>query len=354
MTEYGRLDGYVDDIVDFSLRTVYAYREQANGGGMALEYPCAACGMHISRYNYCSGECVRASVVVTDIRRMLDGVVEDPVTHCWTWVGALSNGYPVFTVNGKTAMTRRFAAKALLGIDYGTGSPAIKLYVVCQNKVCVRPDHIIWDSADVPADRQFAFARKYGIQNRSYEAGEARRRLTAAAPPDPRAGFVACRRCNEIHAEKLKYCMSAATRARKIQDFYDVTDFRSDGHWIWGGRVSATENPFGVLPINGHPVPATRVALAFFGDGTFTLDSSKVVKRTCDESMCVAPDHLELVERGSWNKRVLSDEDRRELAGERRSLGTSYAALARDYGISAMTARKIVQQEGRELVGSVR
>lgn len=82
----------------------------------------------------------------------------DKTGSCWEWRGAVSgNGYPCFKINGR----QHNAMRAAWYVVYGEMPPRhIHVCHHCDNRRCVRPDHLFLGTAKDNAQDMIAKGRK--------------------------------------------------------------------------------------------------------------------------------------------------------------------------------------------------
>lgn len=117
--------------------------------------PCANCGggfvPHRRRKRYCSLYCVRQRKSYTDTaesirERFFANVAKGD--GCWEWTGSMhlddaTKGYGTFFVRGHTAKAHRVSWELHFGaIPKGEGHHGICVLHKCDNRKCVRPDHL--------------------------------------------------------------------------------------------------------------------------------------------------------------------------------------------------------------------
>lgn len=64
--------------------------------------------------------------------------IPEPMSGCWLWTGALSCGYGVIGVNGRSMRAHRWSYER----DKGPIPPELEIDHLCRVKCCVNPDHL--------------------------------------------------------------------------------------------------------------------------------------------------------------------------------------------------------------------
>ena len=106
------------------------------------------------------------------------------------------------------------------------------------------------------------------------------------------------------------------------------------GHWYWSGSV--TQNGVAYLWTNNHPTTIYRLAwMKLNGD----IPAGFTLRRTCDDSKCINPEHRELIctkeqNRGIRHGKSRLTEDIILDIRERFNRGERQTALAQAYGVS--------------------
>lgn len=80
----------------------------------------------------------------TPIERFMRMVSPDPVSGCWLWTGAMSEGYGKFSMVAlglKNLWAHRASLMLLRGVEIGP-YPAVCVDHKCRNRACVNPDHL--------------------------------------------------------------------------------------------------------------------------------------------------------------------------------------------------------------------
>jgi hypothetical protein len=134
---------------------------------------------------------------------------------------------------------------------------------------------------------------------------------------------------------------------------------KTDGCWLWTGRVSQT---YGYFDVGRKGRLAHRVAYELYKG---PISDGLVVRHKCDESKCVNPEHLETgtqqdnvddcIERGRrrYNKgekhhnSKLTDDEVREIR-ILRGFGFLIKELAERYNVSTYPITSIVNQYSRK------
>jgi HNH endonuclease len=133
------------------------------------------------------------------------------------------------------------------------------------------------------------------------------------------------------------------TMAKRLQGkdrIYEKVDLNTQhpkGCWIWkGGKRRSGKNPYGCLSVKDKTTSAHRYSYEVF-KGTIPL--YKVVMHTCDETLCVNPDHLRL------DTQLKNMEDMRKKARQARPSGLNFQQceeirkLAKDFGMRELARR---------------
>jgi hypothetical protein len=72
-------------------------------------------------------------------RRFVEKVKTDGSSGCWLWEGKTHpSGYGFFNANGRKIYAHRYPYEYL----NGPVPPSLELDHVCENKACIRPDHL--------------------------------------------------------------------------------------------------------------------------------------------------------------------------------------------------------------------
>lgn len=85
------------------------------------------------------------------------------------------------------------------------------------------------------------------------------------------------------------YTSDKPTKEQNQRRFMKYVKKDESGCWMWSGSVCKTKGPMFFL--DGKMRPANRCSYTLFiGDAT----PCKAVRRTCGNSSCVNPDHLQV------------------------------------------------------------
>lgn len=64
----------------------------------------------------------------------------DKSADCWVWKGATVQGYGILHVTGKRSV---YAHRFSYELAFGPIPPLVAVCNTCENKLCVRPDHLV-------------------------------------------------------------------------------------------------------------------------------------------------------------------------------------------------------------------
>jgi hypothetical protein len=159
---------------------------------------------------------------------------------------------------------------------------------------------------------------------------------------------------HDQYGRSRKFLNGHHTRNKGLRNFWDKVDKRSDlgcGCWLWTG--SRTKAGYGDLQINNQKHYAHRLAWELVnGD----IPDGKIIIHTCDNPLCVNPDHLDLstqVEnlhdamlKGRLSGRPLSDSDVLAIR-ELNSQGWSNIDIAEKFERNPSYISRIVNCERR-------
>jgi len=81
-------------------------------------------------------------------------------------------------------------------------------------------------------------------------------------------------------------CASGRNLSDK-ERFFKHIDKQKDGCWVWTGH--RTSDGYGCFRVNQKPTRANRASYVMFNG---VLSQKEVVRHTCDNPLCVNPDHL--------------------------------------------------------------
>lgn len=117
---------------------------------------------------------------VATIEQLMDRCSVDPVTRCWLWTGATSNGSPRlhswdYAKGEKRSMP---GARAVWGIAHGEEPPRY-VFRGCHNVLCLNPVHLRRASSKAEIGKHIA--RSGALKGTCLEARRANQRLAAAA-----------------------------------------------------------------------------------------------------------------------------------------------------------------------------
>ena len=117
---------------------------------------------------------------VATIDQLRDRCTTDPVTHCWLWTGATSNGAPRlhswdYAKGEKRSMP---GTRAVWGIAHGEEPPRY-VFRGCHNLACLNPVHLRRASSKAEIGQHMRRSGK--LKGTCLEARRANQRLAAAA-----------------------------------------------------------------------------------------------------------------------------------------------------------------------------
>jgi hypothetical protein len=144
----------------------------------------------------------------TDIARFNERVQPIPEVGCWIWVGACSDGYGVFKVDGRQHRAHRLAW-AMAGNELPE-YPAMVLDHICRERSCVNPDHLR------------AVTNKQNILENSAGLAAANAKKTHCKNGHPytvvRRGARFCTECPRFpYHEKPEYRLASRERIRAVR-----------------------------------------------------------------------------------------------------------------------------------------
>lgn len=84
-------------------------------------------------------------------QRFWDKVQPEPNTGCWLWTGTVTNhGRPVFKIDSKMVVSYKLTIK----LEHGPRPAGKECSHLCDQKLCVNPDHVIYETCQENQARQ--------------------------------------------------------------------------------------------------------------------------------------------------------------------------------------------------------
>lgn len=174
---------------------------------------------------------------------------------CWIWLGPASSlGYGSMGVEGKVVRVHRVSFE----IHFGPIPKEMVVMHICDNRICVRPDHL-----------------KLGTRAENLADCRAKGRWH-----------------NHVKEKREPVGRRGKTPSPPAERFWPKADIKSDKEcWNWTGGINFHGYGRFFMPGLGR-VPAHRMAY-LFSTGEIIPDGL-VVMHTCDNRRCVNPGHLRL------------------------------------------------------------
>jgi len=238
---------------------------------------------------------------------------------CCDWPGRVDNrGVADFRWKHQGRSFQVAAHRLAYILEHGSVDVGMDLFRVCQNKLCVNPDHIV------------ASPRREGSQMRVAQDG-----LDGPV---------------EIVARPGRFLRADEIPISAVPKFLRRVVFAgADECWLWSGKIKP--KGYGVLEIGSRTIRAHRLSYLLFNG---ELREGLVLRHSCDNKLCVNPAHLlvgsdadnmrDRVERdpGSW-KRLRNRFSEEKIAEVRADLerGIGLGKLVHAHGISLGALHKI-------------
>ena len=164
---------------------------------------------------------------------------------------------------------------------------------------------------------------------------------------------------DKIAPEDLETALAIIKRRVLAVRFWKNVRKDANGCWIWTRAINKSNGGYGAFRVGGGSRKANRVAWEL---ARGPIPSGLLVLHRCDVRACVNPEHLflgtnadntrDMISKGrkrdtrgeERHNAVLDDEKVREIR-RRRAAGESFVALAKEFGVTAVTIGSIARGE---------